>query len=269
MINSLKVAAIQMTSTTNWRTNLDVAITLIKEASEKEARLVVLPEFFIRIGNQQHIEFNEIVEEIGVGKIQEALRKIARECKIYLVAGTMPIKAKGNSKCYNTTIVYNPDGEMICYYHKLHLFRLDKKEENIDESAIFMSGEDIVTFNIDNFSFGLSICYDLRFPELFREMAGVDAIVLPAAFTHYTGQAHWEVLLRARAIENQCYVIASAQSGIHETGRHTFGHSMIIEPWGKINSVLKDGQGFIISDINKEVIKEIRTLIPALQHKKL
>ncbi len=268
-MTSLKVAAIQMTSTTHWKNNLDTAIDLIRQASKKGAKLIVLPEFFIRIGGQQHIEFTEIIEEIGIGKIQEALKKIAKECKIYLVAGTIPIKSKGNNKCYNTTIVYDHNGEMLCYYHKVHLFRLDKKEESIDESNFFMSGEDIVTFNIDDFSFGLSICYDLRFPELFREMAGVDAIILPAAFTHYTGKDHWEVLLRARAIENQCYVIASAQSGIHEAGRHTFGHSMIIDPWGKINSVLKDGEGFIISELNKEIIKEIRLTLPALQHKKL
>ena len=268
-MNKIKVASIQMTSTSKWQDNLNTAIELIKQARQHGAKLVVLPEFFIRIGDNKHADFMNIVEEIGKGAIQEALKNIVRECKIYLVAGTIPIKSKVTNKCYNTTIVYNPEGEVMCYYNKVHLFKLENQEHKIDESSTFDSGKDIVTFSIDDFSFGLSICYDLRFPELFREMAGVDAMILPAAFTHYTGKSHWEILLRARAIENQCYMIASAQTGIHESGRHTFGHSMIIDPWGTIMEVLPDGEGYIIDELDKSVVDKVRKELPALQHIKI
>lgn len=268
-MNRLKIAAIQMNSTTKWQHNLNTAHNLIKQASQEGAKLIVLPEFFIRIGDNTIDEFLDIIEEIGIGIIQQTLQGIAKECNVHIVAGTIPIKSKVTGKCYNTTIVYNPNGDMLCYYNKVHLFRLNHHKQQIDEENIFTHGEDIVTFNIADFSFGLSICYDLRFPELFREMAGVDAIILPAAFTYYTGQSHWEVLLRARAIENQCYVVASAQTGRHETGRQTFGHSMIIDPWGNIETVLKDGEGFIVSELNKQLIEKVRTELPALQHRKL
>jgi predicted amidohydrolase len=268
-MDTLKVAAIQMTSTTKWQQNLDTAISLIQKATQAGAKLIVLPEFFIRVGESRDKDFLDIIEEIGIGKTQSKLKAVAKEYQIYLVAGTIPIKTKGNNKCYNTTIVYDPQGEMMCYYHKIHLFRFDGLEQKIDESDLFLSGEDIVTFNIDNFSFGLSICYDLRFPELFREMSGVDAIIIPAAFLKKTGEAHWEILLRARAIENQCYVIASAQTGLHENKRQTFGHSMIIDPWGIIKTTLKYGEGFIIHEMNKTTINKVRADLPALQHRKL
>lgn len=267
-MNKLRIATIQMTSTKNWKYNLEKAADIVCEASNAGAKLVVLPEFFIRIDDNREDNFYEIVEEIGVGKIQDTLRDIARKYKIFLVAGTIPIKAKASGKCYNTTIVYSPTGDIVCYYNKIHLFALNNKEHSVNESNYFEHGGDISTFNIGNFSFGLSICYDLRFPELFREMAGVDAIILPAAFFYYTGKAHWEILLRARAIENQCYVIASAQSGIHENGRHTFGHSMIVDPWGEIKAILEDGEGFVLSEIDKTVIDKTRTELPALQHRK-
>ncbi|MFN7095695.1 MAG: nitrilase-related carbon-nitrogen hydrolase, partial [Burkholderiales bacterium] len=137
------------------------------------------------------------------------------------------------------------------------------------EGATFQCGTEVVTFSIGNFTFGLTICYDLRFPELFRKMAGVDAVILPAAFIHHTGKDHWEVLLRARAIENQCYVIAASQGGIHDSGRHTFGHSMLINPWGAITSIIKDGEGIIMGKLEKQIIKQIRTQLPALEHRRV
>jgi len=267
--NSLTVAAIQMVSVLDWQKNLDTAQNLIQQAAEKGAELVVLPEFFIRIANTQDTEFANITETLGIGKIQSQLALIAKTNHIYLVAGTIPIKCPTGGKCYNTTLVYNPDGLLICHYHKIHLFKFQDHKYHFDESLTFQSGSDVVTFTINGFCFGLTICYDLRFPELFRRMAGVDAIILPAAFVHHTGQAHWEILLRARAIENQCYVIASGQGGMHENGRHTFGHSMIVDPWGTIKAVLADGEGVILSKMEKREIEQIRKRLPALEHRSL
>ena len=230
---------------------------------------MILPEFFIRIADTKDPEFTHITEELGKGKIQNRLSSIARDNQVFLVAGTIPIKSGEQSKCYNTCIVYNPQGEKICHYHKIHLFKFDNGEHKFDEEATFQSGTEIVTFKIGNFSFGLTICYDLRFPELFRKMAGVDGIILPAAFVHHTGLAHWEVLLRARAIENQCYVIASGQGGLHANGRHTFGHSMIIDPWGHVKSVLANGEGIVVGSVEKETISRIRAQLPALDNRRL
>jgi len=268
-MHKLQVAVIQMTSSLNWQENLATASELVHQATKDGAKLVVLPEFFISIGNGSGENMLELAENLGVGKIQEHLKHLAQQCNICLVAGTVPIRSKNSKKYYNTTIVYNNLGEMICYYNKVHLFKIDHAEHKIDESKYFEHGKDIVTFNYNNFSFGLAICYDLRFPELFREMVGVDAIIVPAAFTYYTGQFHWEVLLRARAIENQCYIIAAAQTGTHQSGRQTFGHSMIVDPWGDIKQVLPHGQGAVIATLDKERIETIRSELPALQNRQL
>jgi deaminated glutathione amidase len=268
--NFLNVAAIQMVSGLNWQDNLDQAELLIRDAAHNGANLAVLPEFFIRIAESRDEEFNNITEELGCGKIQERLQNIARKYKIYLVAGTLPIKtSKSEDKCYNTTLVYNESGELVCHYHKIHLFKFENNRLKFNEGNTFNSGNEIITFKLKGFTIGLAICYDLRFPEMFRKMHNVDAIILPAAFLYHTGQDHWEVLLRARAIENQCYVIAAGQGGVHENGRHTFGHSMIINPWGKIIAVLKNGIGIVSETINKEFIAEIRMQLPALDNRKL
>lgn len=267
--NNLKVAAVQMVSGTNWQANLDVAARLVALAASDGARVVVLPEFFIRIADTKDTEFLNIIESLGEGKIQTRLAQIARENQVYLVAGTIPIKVEGMCKCYNTCIVYNPHGEKVCHYHKIHLFKFDNGEQKFDEGVTFESGNEVVTFEIEGFTFGLTVCYDLRFPELFRKMAGVDGIILPAAFVHHTGKDHWEVLLRARAIENQCYVIASGQGGVHDNGRHTFGHSMVIDPWGKVDSVLANGEGVVVSLLEKSKIKLIRSQLPALDNRRL
>nr|MBP9742730.1 carbon-nitrogen hydrolase family protein [Burkholderiales bacterium] len=213
MENNLKVAAIQMISSSNYIQNLQDAAALIAQAATQGAQLVILPEFFISISDSK--DFNLLAESLGNGRIQTQLSDIARNNKIYLVAGTIPILAPQINKYYNTCIVYNNTGAKICHYHKIHLFKFNNGEYNFDEGKQFIPGNQVITFEIEGFNFGLSICYDLRFPEFFRQMAGVDAIILPAAFTYQTGLAHWEVLLRARAIENQCYLIASAQGGNH------------------------------------------------------
>ena len=269
MTDSIKVAAIQMISGISPQDNLDSAEKLVTEAADAGAQLAVLPEFFIRIANTSDTEFNTIVEQLGAGQIQTRLANIACKNKIFLVAGTIPIKSSTDNKCYNTALVYNPEGELISHYHKIHLFKYDNGEHKFDEGVNFVHGEKIASFEINGFTFGLAICYDLRFPELFRQLAGVDAFIVPAAFLHHTGVAHWEILLRARAIENQCYVLASGQGGIHDNGRHTFGHSMLINPWGNVEEVLETGIGIVTGIIKKSTLNKIRNELPALHNRRI
>jgi predicted amidohydrolase len=268
-MSTLKVAIIQMQSNEDIIINIQKAEQYIKEAALNEAKIIVLPEFFIYIGDSSSDIFLSIVEEIGIGKIQQQIAKWASLYKVYIVAGTLPIRSNGH-KIFNTTIVYNDFGDMVAIYNKIHLFKF-KCEDNTsyDEGEMFQSGSDIVNFNIDNFSFGLAICYDLRFPELFRELSGVDAIIIPAAFMEETGRAHWEILLRARAIENQCYVVAAGQCGVHNNGRKSYGHSMIIDPWGKVLNNPNNVEGIIYDVLDSENIKIIRTKLPALYNKKI
>ena len=206
---------------------------------------------------------------MGNGFIQQELSNLAKENNVFLVAGSLLIKSPVANRFYNTCIVYAPDGSMSCHYHKIHLFKFDDGTLRMDESETFTHGFDVVTFMAYGFKFGLSICYDLRFPEMFRKMEQVDVIILAAAFTYFTGKPHWEILLRARAIENQCYVIASNQGGFHNCGRHTFGHSMIIDYWGDIINCLYTGDGIILGEIDKNKIDKARMSLPALEHRTL
>lgn len=263
---SFKVAAIQMVSVKDWKINLTTAKSLIKEASNKGAKLVVLPEFFIQITDIDDPKRLEIAEYLGTGVIQNELAKIARECNIFLVSGTILIKAS-DGKYYNTSIVYNQAGEQVAYYNKIHLFKYADEISQYDESITFVSGSDIVTVDILGFRIGLSICYDLRFPELYRKMGQLDLILLPSAFTYTTGKAHWKILTVARAIENQCYFMAVNQGGIHETGRHTYGHSLIIDPWGGILASCEEGNIIIYANIDKSTLTEVRSKLSALDHR--
>jgi len=268
----LKIASIQMVSTPNLNENLDLAARLIKAASDSGSKLVVLPEYFCLMGLKDTDKVN-VREAVGSGPIQERLAAIAQENNIYLVAGSIPLEAQESNKVLNTSLVFNPLGEQIARYDKIHLFGFQTETERYEESETIAPGSQPgqfqITVNGIDWRFGLSICYDLRFPELYRALGEVDCHIIPAAFTYTTGKDHWEILLRARAIENQCYVLSSAQGGIHINQRRTWGDSMLIDPWGQILTNLPQGEGLITGTLSKEKLNEVRSKLPALKHRKL
>ncbi|MEY3800088.1 MAG: hypothetical protein RLZZ406_1392 [Pseudomonadota bacterium] len=265
--SELKIASIQMVSTPKLDENLEVAARLIKAASECGSQLVVLPEYFCLMGLNDTDKVN-VRETPGSGPIQERLTAIAQENNIYLVAGSIPLEAKESNKVLNTSLVFNPQGKQIARYDKIHLFGFQTDTERYEESETIAPGSQPSQFQITvngvAWRFGLSICYDLRFPELYRSIGEVDCHIIPAAFTD-----HWEILQRARAIENQCYVLSSAQGGVHLNQRRTWGESMLIDPWGQILANLPQGEGFITGTLSKDKLKEVRSKLPALKHRRL
>lgn len=271
-IAELKIASIQMVSTPSLSENLEVAARLTKAAAESGAKLAVLPEYFCLMGLKDTDKVNAR-EVAGSGPIQERLATIAQENNIFLVAGTIPLEAKESNKVLNTSLVFDPQGKQIARYDKIHLFGFQTETERYEESETIAAGSQpgrfAIKLNEVEWDFGLSICYDLRFPELYRSLGQVDCHILPAAFTYTTGKDHWEILLRARAIENQCYVLASAQGGIHLNQRRTWGESMLIDPWGEILNKLSEGEGFIQGTLSKDKLNEVRSKLPALKHRKL
>ncbi|WP_353147276.1 carbon-nitrogen hydrolase family protein [Pollutimonas bauzanensis] len=265
--NNFRVAAIQTVSSTQLADNLRNAGVLIEQAATAGAQLIVLPEYFCFMGRNDRDKL-PLKEMPGSGPIQEFLADQARKHGIWLVGGTLPLDNDDPGRIYNATLVYDPSGTQVARYDKIHLFGFNKGQESYDESISIRPGENSPqTFMAPFGKVGLSICYDLRFPEFFRAMGEVDLIVLPAAFTYTTGSAHWEILLRARAIENQCYVLASAQGGKHENGRRTWGHSVLIDPWGDVVDCLAEGAGFAIGDIDLQRLSDVRASLPALKHR--
>ena len=268
----LKIAAIQMVSSASPQENLETARRLIKAAAHDGAQIVVLPEYFCIMGLKDTDKVN-IREKLGSGPIQEALAAIAKDSGIYLIAGTIPLEAKNPNKVLNTTLVFSPDGQRVGRYDKIHLFGFQTSTERYQESETIEAGEQPgiikIAINGTEWFFGLSICYDLRFPELYRALGQVDCHIIPAAFTYTTGKDHWEILLRARAIENQCFVLASAQGGIHQNQRRTWGNTMLIDPWGDVLANLPEGEGFISGVLSKDKLNEVRSKLPALAHRKL
>jgi nitrilase len=208
-------------------------------------------------------------EQPGAGPIQQAMADMARSHRILLFGGTMPLAADEPGKVRNTLMVYGPEGETIGRYDKIHLFGFSRGEESYDESRTIVAGSEVRAVETPLGRVGLSVCYDLRFPELYRAMGAVSLIVAPSAFTYTTGQAHWEILLRARAIENQCYLLAAAQGGRHRNGRRTWGHSMLINPWGEVISVLPEGEGVVAGEMDTEALGVWRENLPALKHRVL
>ena len=272
----MKVAAIQMVSGVDVMRNLESARKLVFDAAARGAELVALPEYFCALGMQ---DTDKLVyaEDWREGVIQQALSQWARETGVWLLGGTLPLKTKDPQRVTNTSMLWNPQGQQVVRYDKVHLFRFSKGVEHYDESVRIAAGRDVVCAALvdrggDHYKLGLSVCYDLRFPELFRQQAaqGMDLLVVPSAFTYTTGRAHWQLLLRARAVENQCYVLAPAQGGVHENGRHTWGHSMLISPWGDVLAEqCEEGPGIVEGDVDLAHLREIRQQLPALEHRVL
>ncbi len=262
----VKVAAIQMASGPYVAANLSEAERLIEIAANQGARLVVLPEYFAIMGLKETDKV-AVREEEGKGPIQSFLAKMAKKHKIWLVGGSIPLVSNFPNKVRNSCLVFDDKGQLAARYDKIHLFGLDLGNEHYHEEKTIESGDVVKVVDTPFGRVGLSICYDLRFPELYRAMKDVNIIVVPAAFTDTTGRAHWETLIRARAIENLSYVIASAQGGYHLSGRETHGNSMIVDPWGVILDRLPRGSGVVISTINPQYQASLRNSLPALKHR--
>ena len=270
----MKIAALQMVSTPDLGRNLDAAARLLAEAAAGGAQLAVLPEYFCLMGRRDTDKL-DIAETPGAGPIQDFLSAQARVHALWLIGGTLPIRLAGSARVLNACCAYGPDGRLAAHYDKMHLFAYDNGREHYDEGTVLQAGSEPVALRAGPLRVGLSICYDLRFPELYRALSFApgpppcDLISVPAAFTHTTGQAHWELLLRARAVENQCYVIAAAQGGLHENGRRTWGHSMVVDPWGQVLAVHAEGAGVVLAEVDPALLASVRTQLPALAHRRI
>jgi predicted amidohydrolase len=271
----MKVAAIQMVSTAVVQENLQQARTLLQQAAEQGAELAVLPEYFCLIG-QHDADKLAIQEPFGSGPIQQFLADTARALGLWLVAGTLPLTGAGDNRVFNSSLAFNPQGDCVARYDKIHLFRFDNGRESYDESRVLDRGQTPTRFALPSkdghcWQIGMSVCYDLRFAELYRGYAaqGVDLLLVPAAFTHTTGKAHWEVLLRARAIENLAYVVAAAQGGTHPNGRQTWGQSILINPWGQVLDQQAQGPGVVLAELDAVAMQQWRSQLPSLQHRVL
>lgn len=271
----MKIAAVQMVSTPRVADNLEAARRLVAQAAREGAGLVVLPEYFCIMGRNDRDKV-EVAEAAGDGPIQRMLAETAREHRVWLIGGTLPIRADDPDRVLNANCVHAPDGRLAARYDKIHLFRFEAAggaRESYDESRAIRAGGVPTALTIDGpppLRVGLSVCYDLRFPELYRALMNppCDLISVPAAFTYTTGLAHWELLLRARAVENQCYVIAAAQGGTHENGRRTFGHSLVVDPWGQVLAVRDEGEGVVLAELDPARLASVRAQLPALAHRR-
>jgi nitrilase len=248
--------------------NLRTAQRLIDDAARDGAALVLLPENFGLIGLHARDKL-AAQERDGDGPQQAFLARAARQHRIHLIGGSVPIACGDATRARQTLLVYGPDGARVARYDKIHLFRFTHGDEDYDEAKTIVAGSEPASFMAPCGVVGLSICYDLRFPELYRALRDAALIVVPAAFTARTGEAHWETLLRARAIENQCYVLAAAQTGTHPGGRRTWGHSMLVDPWGEVIAVRAGGEGFIAGDVDPARLADVRARLPALTHRTL
>ena len=291
----MQVAALQMVSTAVVQDNLQAADRLLAQAANQGAELAVLPEYFCLMG--QHDADKLAIQEafgafgtfgafgaFGKGPIQQFLAEAARRYQLWIVAGTLPLSSSGSGgnssgtpgKVFNSSLAFNPQGQCVARYDKMHLFCYDNGQEHYDEAKVLERGQTPTQFALPSrdghtWQIGLSVCYDLRFAELYRgyAKAGADLLLVPAAFTHTTGKAHWQVLLRARAIENLAFVVAAAQGGVHPNGRQTWGQSMLIDPWGQVLAELAQGPGVVLADLDAAAMQRWRQQLPALQHRML
>ena len=264
--DTLKVAAVQMVSAATVAPNLLAADRLIAQAAEQGAQLVALPEYFCILGHKDTDKV-DVREPFEDGPIQSFLSQAAARHRVWLLGGTVPLVADKINKVRNTSLLFGPDGQRLARYDKIHLFGLDRGGERFNESNTIEPGRTPVVTDIAGFRLGLTVCYDLRFPELYRALSPLDLILAPSAFTYTTGKVHWELLLRTRAIENQCYLLAPAQGGVHQNGRRTWGHTMLIDPWGEIVGVLPEGEGIVMGQISRARVQEVRKMLPALTHR--
>ncbi len=262
----LRVAAVQMISGSHVDQNLEQARPLIAEAVGKGARLVLLPEYFGVLGARATDKVLAREYE-GSGPQQDFLAGEARRHRIWLIGGTVPLACEDPTRVRSACVVYGPDGERIARYDKIHLFAFARGEERYDEGRTIEPGTARGAFDAPCGRVGLSVCYDLRFPELYRGMGELALLLAPSAFTATTGAAHWHLLLRTRAVENQCYVLAAAQGGLHPNGRRTYGHSMLIDPWGEIMDEIAEGPGVVVGDVDPARIADVRAQLPALAHR--
>jgi predicted amidohydrolase len=263
-----RVAAVQTVSGGDVGANLAQAEPLIAEAAADGARLVLLPEYFGIFGALATDKL-AVRETDGEGRQQAFLARLARAHGIWLVGGTVPLACDDRTRVRSACLVYGPGGQRVARYDKIHLFAFARGDERYDEGRTIERGGDVVTVDLPCGRAGLSVCYDLRFPELYRGMGELALIVVPSAFTATTGAAHWHLLLRARAVENQCYVLAAAQGGTHPGGRRTYGHSLLVDPWGTVVAERESGPGFIAGDVDPARLAKVREELPALSHRVL
>jgi nitrilase len=269
----MKIAALQTVSGTSVAANLERARALLAQAAREGAELAVLPEYFCLMGHRDGDKLAQR-ESFGGGPVQDFLAASARDLGLWIVGGTLPLAADSAEHVRNTSLAYSPQGECVARYDKIHLFRFDNGREQYDEARVIEPGAAPQCFTLPSrdghaWRVGLSVCYDLRFPELYRAL-DADLLLVPSAFTYPTGQAHWELLLRARAVENLAYVCAPAQGGRHENGRRTWGHSMVVDPWGRVLAQrLEEGAGAVLAEITADRLAEVRRQLPALEHRVL
>jgi len=266
MSERMRVAAIQTIAGGDVAENLAQAELLVRAAAAEGAQLIVLPEYFGILGAHATDKL-AVKERDGAGPQQDFLRRMAHEHRVTIIGGSVPIASDDPGRVRSACLVYGPDGARIARYDKIHLFRFTSGAEDYDETRTIQPGDAVVAFDSSCGRVGLSICYDVRFPELYRALGDCALIVVPAAFTATTGAAHWELLLRTRAVENQCYVLAAAQGGLHPNGRRTWGHSMLVDPWGVIVASKDEGPGIVVGDVDPAGVADARSKLPALSHR--
>ena len=268
----MRIAALQMVSGQEVAANQQMAADLVAQAAGAGAELLVLPEYWCLLG-QRDSDKLALAEDFGQGPLQDFLAQLARQHGVYLVGGTIPLKTASPDRAYNSSLVFDPQGVCIARYDKIHLFSFHKGREAYNEGKSLEAGSQAVAFDLraragQLWRVGLSVCYDLRFPELYRQLAA-DIYLVPSAFTYTTGQAHWELLLRARAVENLAFVAAAAQGGLHSNGRQTWGHAMVVNPWGQVLAQQAQGAGVVLADCDGQALQNWRLQLPALRHRKL
>ena len=265
---AFRVALVQMVSTPKVAENLAAAAALVAEAAAQGAKLVALPEYFCILGMRDTDKVG-VREKDGAGPIQEFLSAAAKKHGVWIVGGSVPLECPDPRKVRNSCLVYDSEGRRVARYDKIHLFGLALDQERFDEARTIEAGTSPCAVETPFGRIALSVCYDVRFPELYRALAPMDLILVPSAFTATTGRAHWETLLRARAIENLAWVLAPAQGGRHANGRRTHGHSMVVDPWGKVVAERAAGPGVVLAGIDPAFQAKMRRSLPALTHRVL